>query len=300
MRDSPSPFFAYRYLIAPINNQFSLFHLTYKPKEELIYDIFDEINTNHKTSWYKGQKKYLLYGYQKDTNLFIFKFARVSKENIYLEGENDIEIQDIKEAKFVFVMIDTVHQIILIERNQTIFRNVESAKMVIEDFLKNSMKNFEYSVNVYPLVSDKVFWNYVDTADEIFELSLTLNAPNLGEGDKETRDILKIIKEATNNETLDISIKNTDGKLKVVRTFLGSWIDYILEIGGKYRLKIKKDGVTDTKTSETDTSKVHINVKKVEKYTENEIENIKEKTKKIHKLEGRNQLEQDEKTQANI
>lgn len=300
MRDSPSPFFAYRYLIAPINNQFSLFHLTYKPKEELMYDIFDGINTNHKTTWYKGQKKYLLYGFQKDSDFFIFKFARVSKENIYLEGEDDIEIQDIKEAKFVFVIVDTIHQIILIERNQTIFRNVESAKKVIEDFLKISMKTFEYSVNIYPLVSDKVFWSYVDTADEIFELSLTLNAPNLGEGDKETRDILKVIKEATNNETLDISIKNTDGKLKVVREFLGTWIEYILEIGGKYKLKFKKDGIVDTKTSETDTSKVHIDVKKIGKYSENEIKNIKEKTKKIHKLEGRNQLKEDEETKANI
>lgn len=299
MKESPSPFFAYRYLIAPISNQLSILQFE-KKKEELMYDIFDLVHNNHKTSWFRGQKKYLLYGFQKDINFFIFKFARLIKENIYLEGESDIEIHDIKEAKFVYVMIDTEHQIILIQRNLTIFRNIENAKMVIEEFLKDSMKKNDYSVNVYPLPSDKVFWSYVETADEIFELSLTLNAPNLGDGDRETRDILKAIKQATNNETLDISIKNTDGKLKIVRTFLGSWIDYILEIGGRYRLRFKKDGVVDTKTSESDTSKIHISVKKTDKYTENEIEKIKEKTKKIHKLEGRNQLKQDEESKANI
>jgi Holliday junction resolvase len=150
------------------------------------------------------------------------------------------------------------------------------------------MKKYDYVVNIYPLVSPKLFWNYIDTADEIYELSLELNAPNMALfGNSDTRDVLQQIKEATNNEILDISFKNKEGRLKVMKETLSGYIDYVREVGGKYLLKFKRNGVRETKTSETDTAKTYISRKITEKYTDEELNNIKEKFNSIHTLENR-------------
>jgi hypothetical protein len=293
MRETPSPFYAYRYLVAPSNNQTSILHDLNKRKEDLMIDIYESINVNHKTTWIKGQKKYLFIGFQKSNDLYIIKFAREKIENIYIEKEEDIEIENIKEVKFVYLFVDTTNQIILIEQNKRIFGNISNAIEVIEDFLRTIMMKNHYSVNIYPLVSTKKFWNYVNTADEIFELSLLLNAPNMNHGGEDTRSVLQKVKDLTNNETLNLSIKNKDGKLKLIRETIGDWIDYVREVGGKYSLKFKKDGVIDTKTSETDTSKTQITCKKKSKYSDEELENIKAKMNQIHDLKDRDNADEE-------
>ncbi len=297
MIEKRSPFYAYRYLVTPKSEQVTITQELNKSKEELMIDAVEKLATSTKTEWIKGTKRYLFYGFQNEKNINIMKYARETSENIYIEGDNDIEIQGIKEAKYVFVIIDTEHQIILLERNVSVFQSTTNSIDVLAQFFRNIMLHYDYVVNIYPLVSKKKFWNYVDSADEIFELSLVMNAPNMPFfGNKDTRDILKIIKETTNNEEFDIAFKNKEGNLKIKRSALGSWIDYVIEVGGKYFLKFKKNGVVETKTSENDTAKVYLERKKTEKYSEEELQNITEKLKAIHKLETRddNENEQEE------
>ncbi len=295
MIEKRSPFYAYRYLVTPKSEQVTITQQLNKSKEELMIDTVERLATKTKTEWIKGTKRYLFYGFQKEKNINIMKYARETSENIYIEGDNDIEIQGIKEAKYVFVIIDTEHQIILLERNISVFQSTTNSIDVLAQFFRNIMLEYDYVVNIYPLVSKKKFWNYVDSADEIFELSLVMNAPNMPFfGNKDTRDILKIIKETTNNEEFDIAFKNKEGNLKIEKNALGSWIDYVREVGGKYFLKFKKNGVVETKTSENDTAKVYLERKKTEKYSEEELENIAEKLKAIHKLETRDDNENEQ------
>lgn len=295
MIEKRSPFYAYRYLVTPKSEQITITQELNKSKEDLMIDIVERLAINTKTEWIKGNKRYLFYGFQNERNINIIKFARETNENIYIEGDDDIEIQGIKEAKYVYVIIDTKHQIILLERNITVFQSAKNSIDVLAQFFRNIMLEYDYVVNIYPLVSKKKFWNYVESADEIFELSLVMNAPNMPFfGNKDTRDILKIIKETTNNEEFDIAFKNKEGNLKVEKRALGSWIDYVREVGGKYLLKFKKNGVIETKTSETDTAKVYLDRKKNEKYSEEELEEIEEKLNATHKLETREDNEEEQ------
>jgi hypothetical protein len=294
MIEKRSPFYAYRYLVSPINDQITITQQLSKSKEELMTDIIHNLAVNTKTEWTKGNKRYLFYGFQNKNNIYIIKYAKETNEKIYLEGDSDIEIKGIKEAKYVFVIIDTVHQIILLEKNVSVFQSMNNAIATLADFFRTDMRHFDYAVNIYPLASKKKFWNYVDTADEIFELSLVMNAPNLAFfGHEDTRDILQQIKETTNNEEFDISFKNKEGKLKIVKSALGSWIDYVREVGGKYLLKFAKNGVIETKTSETDTAKAYIERKKAAKYSDEEIRNIADKLDAIDKLESRDDDEEE-------
>ena len=288
MKEKKSPFFAYRYLVTPTSEQTTISQQLNKPKEELIRDFIEKLAITTKTEWTKGKKRYLFYGSQHFENVYIIKYARETNENIYVEGDNDINIESIKEAKFVYLFIDTEHQVILLERNQSAFSSIDNSVSVLADFFREHMREFDYVVNIYPLVTKRKFWNYVDSADEIYELTLQLNAPNMAFfGHEDTSDVLQQIKDTTNNEEFDLSFKNKEGRLKIIREALGSWIDYVQEVGGRYILRFSSNGVTDTKTSETDTAKTYIPRKKAEKYDDHELENIKAKLESMHKLEDR-------------
>jgi len=288
MKEKKSPFFAFRYLVTPIDNQVSVFHELNKSKEELMREIVYSLNINTKTEWAKGFKRYLIYGFQKKNNFFILKYARESNEKIYVEGESDIEVKGIKETKFVYLIIDIEHQVILIERNTSVFSSVKSAINILSDYFREKMREFDYVVNIYPLVSKKSFWNYVEEADEIFELSLLLNAPNMPFlGDSDTRSVLQKIKDTTNNEEFEVGLRNKEGGLKVVEDTLGTWINYIREVGGKYMIKFKKNGIEQKKTSYDDTAKTFIKRNKTEIYSDEELKNIEDKLKLMHNLENR-------------
>lgn len=288
MKNKKSPFFAYRYLVTPINDQVSLLHELNKSKEELITEIIQSLNDNTKTEWLKGTKRYLIYGFQKKNDFFILKYARESNEKIYLEGESDIEVLGTKQTKFVYLIIDVKHQIILIERNTSVFNSVASAINILGGYLRDKMREHDYVVNVYPLVSKKSFWNYVEEADEIYELNLVLNAPNMPFfGHQPTRDVLQSIKDTTNNEEVEIGLKNREGTLKIIKNSLESWINYIREVGGRYTLIFKKDGVETRKTSHDDTAKTYIPRRRSGDYDDQELNNIEDKLSLMHKLEDR-------------
>ena len=295
MINKRSPFLAYRYLVTPTSSQITLIQELNKSKEELMIDIIKQLAITGKSEWTKGIKRYLFIGFQHKDDIYIVKFARESTENIYIEGEDDIEIKKINEAKYVYLIIDTKHQIILVERNVSVFQQIESSVNILADFFRTKMRDFDYVVNVYPLVSKKKFWNYVDTADGIYELSLELNAPNMALfGNSDTRDALQQIKDITNIEIVDISFKNKEGKLSVLKNVLGSYIDYIQEVGGKYSLNFMKNGIRETKSSETDTAKIYIERKKSEKYSDDEMQNISDKLNSIHTLETREDEDENE------
>lgn len=288
MVEKRSPFFAFRYLVTPTSEQITIMQQLNKSKEELMTDIIRVLANNGKSEWSKKSKRFLFYGFQQKDDIHVIKFARETNENIFIEGDNDIEIKGIKEAKYVYLIIDTKHQIILIERNVSVFQQIESSVNILADFFRSKMLDFDYVVNIYPLVSKKKFWNYVDTAEEIYELSLEMNAPNMALfGNSDTRDVLQQIKEITNNEVFDISFKNKEGRLKVLREAFGGYIDYVMEVGGKYLLKFKSNGIRKTKTSETDTAKIYIQRKKTEKYSDEELQNISDKLNSMHNLESR-------------
>jgi hypothetical protein len=292
MNDKRSPFYAFRYLVTPLSDQKSIFQPLDKSKEELMADIVKSITESTKTEWTKRSKRFLFYGFQSRKNIHILKFAKETNERVYIEGDDDIEIHGITEAKFIYLIIDIKHQIILVERNISVFQDINAATNILAEYFREKMREFDYVVNIYPLVSNKKFWHYVESADKIYELSLVLNSPNMAFfGHEDTRDVLKQIQDTTNNEEFDIAFKSKEGKLRIAKETLGGWIEYVREVGGKYLLKFSKDGAIDTKTSQTDTTKTYIPIKKNEKYTEEELDTISIKLESIHELKTRDDAE---------
>lgn len=168
MKEKRSPFFAFRYLVTPISEQITFTQLLNESKEVLITNLINDLAVNTKTEWTKGNKRYLFYGFQSKENIYIIKFAKETNEKIYLEGDKDIEIKGIKEAKYVYLIIDTKNQIVLIERNVSVFQSINNSVSVLADYFRKKMRQYDYVVNIYPLATKKKFWNYVESADQIF------------------------------------------------------------------------------------------------------------------------------------
>ncbi|SDH62079.1 hypothetical protein SAMN05421846_101339 [Chryseobacterium taeanense] len=266
-------------------NIFEIIHSN--SKESLIKKLLLDLLKQKKISWNYGTKRYIFTGIEKfDNDIFIIKFARESLNKIYVEDEIDIKKTDILEARYVYLIIDINNQILLIEDKRSIFQNFETAIALINRFINGKIKDYNYHLNIFPLATKYTFWKYVDEADKIYKLILKLNAPNMAFfANRSTQKILKAIKEEVNNDELDLIFKNSDGNLEIKKNGIGTWIDYIREIGGRYFMKYKEGGKIKTLSSDNDIYNIELNID--DKLDQNQKESIKSQISRISELDNR-------------
>lgn len=281
-------FFAFRYLITQ-SEQLNLFDLEVT-KEELVKRILSDLEENKKTVWSNSLKKYIFAGVEKyKDDLFFLKFARESNNTIYVEDTTDITKTKILEARYIYLIINTKYQIVMIEQNRSIFQNFKTVTNLLAKYFNENLTKNSFHLNIYPLATKYTFWHQVENADSIFQLTLKLNAPNMAFfANRNTQRILKIIKEETNNEELSVALKNSNGKLEVNRNGVGSWIDYIREVGGKYLMKYKDENEDEMKSisSSDDVYNTEIAIED-EFIDEDTKEIISEKIEKISDIDNR-------------
>lgn len=278
-----SPFYTYRYLVTEISE---ILPLLKKRKELLITDVIEELATVPGTEKIIEGKLYFFHGIQKMDHIYIIQVTRGSNGKTYLGDDDVFEITGSEET---FVLIaDTKHQIILIEKSHFSPQFTETLVNELTVLFRSQMRSFGYGVNIYPLTSKNKFWNHVKAAEQIYEITLEMNAPNMPFfGNRDIREVLKKIKKVTNNEVTNISIKNKEGQLIISRESLRKYIDYIIEVGGKYQLVFFKNGTKQRITSTTDISITHVIRRGVEGYSNKEMNQISDKLASIHNLENR-------------
>lgn len=279
-------FYTYRYLISNTAEQMNIFEMLYS-KESLIKKILLDLLNQKKASWNYATKRYIFTGIEKfDNDIFIIKFARESINKIYVEDEIDIKKTDILEARYVYLIIDIKNQILLIEDKKSIFQDFKTAINLINNFINEKIKEYNYHLNIFPLATKYTFWQSVSEAEKIYQLTLKLNAPNMAFfANRSTQKILKAIKEEVNNDELDLVFKNSDGNLEVKKTGIGTWIDYIREIGGKYFMRYKENGIMKTLSSSNDIYNIELEID--DELEQNQKEKIKTKINNISELNNR-------------
>lgn len=279
-------FYTYRYLISNTAEQMSIFEMLHN-KESLIKKILLDLLDQKKVSWNYATKRYIFTGIEKfERDIFIIKFARESINKIYVEDEIDIKKTDILEARYVYLIIDIKNQILLIEDKKSIFQDFKTAIKLINTFINEKIKEYNYHLNIFPLATKYTFWQSVSEAEKIYQLTLKLNAPNMAFfANRSTQRILKAIKDEVNNDELDLIFKNSDGNLEVKKTGIGTWIDYIREIGGKYFMKYRENGIMKTLSSNNDIYNVELEID--DELENNQKEEIKTKINNISELDNR-------------
>ncbi|MDO8365184.1 MAG: hypothetical protein Q7T20_00200 [Saprospiraceae bacterium] len=289
MAEERSPFYAFRYFVSPSESPKHLFSdleriETSKTKEELMHDVFSDLHKEHKTDFGHSNKRFLFYSFGAYKNrLFVFQFAKEETSRKSIEGPVSIQTIPDRSLKYVLMFVHPNYQILLVERKTTAFPNVDFIIRQLEWYFRDRMRHFGYTVNIHPLSRSEKFWEAVDNADFIYELSLTLNAPNIYFGDNDLREMLKEIKDDTNNDETVIEFKSVDGNLDIKKSVWQKWIDYISNVGGRYSLKTKKIGESVEKQTNYDNAeKAHVIKHKEKEYTDDELQDVEMKMKIIH------------------
>ena len=243
---SASLFYAYRYFVVK-NSQMSLF------QNEDLSPIIDMIKKCKKEKQIsvevEGREDLLLYAHNYNEHTYLFKFCRNFPITKYVHDEEKAEIVESREPNypFVYVIIDTQKQIVLLENKTTIYPTINSCKNAFKAFVITFIHNLNYSFSMDEITNLSTFWETIKNADKIYELKLNLKSPNLFGSALTTNELLKTLKTDYNNDELDMSLKNADGNLSITQEKLGDAIDYAGGGGGHWQISLIRKGQT-TKT----------------------------------------------------
>ena len=260
MRTDSHSFGAFRYFIVPCE-QMSLFDTVEEKRATAVNSFFSQLAEMKKRNWeIKGKKHLLVCNTKLSEDIFICKFSKETTKTIFKESDDDIENVDEPDYPFIYVIFDTARQIALIELKTSVFSSLNQAKEKLKVCFQKTFTLFGFEVLFEEITDSSTFWNFVSDSYGVYDLTLTLNSPNLFGGFSNTNEMLKTIKETYNNSqtTIKLSSKNPNiTNLTQQNTLLNDAIDYASAGGGEWSLTVA------AKDKEKRTIKSKHNVRKV-------------------------------------
>ena len=277
-------FGAYRYFIVP-NEQMSLFDTIEEKRKSAVQNFFSSLVQEKKRSWeIKNRKHLLVFNRQISDSVFICKFSMETKKTIFIESESDIENIYEVDYPFIYVIIDTLRQIILFELKTSVFSSLNVSKEKLKACFESVFSLYGFEVLFEEITDSNTFWTFVNDATGIYEIAMILNSPNLFGGFNNTNDMLKQISETYNNSQTTIKLT---GKKAVLRNIkqnnkpLSDAVEYVSGGGGEWTLTVA------SKSGERKTYKSKHNIRKVTVRRINSKDHQSEVTKDIlHALDN--------------
>lgn len=240
-------FYAYRYFLIE-QKQVSLFE---NPKrEEVMQKVIKELQNRH--LWMEDKKCVLYYIKEIYSNTYLLKLGKQKNTTKYFPDKEDIyEIEEKDNYPYVNIIfnIDSKEQIFLIEKNTSIFREVQESVNKLKKIIECIIKNEGYTLKIQPITFNNNFWKCIDESQGIGEIEIKLNSPNLFGASFKTNKFLEMLKSIYNNDTFSFKLSNQDEKLHVNRKDIGDAVDYISEGGGSWSIKGRFEGKEETVTS---------------------------------------------------
>ncbi|QZY56650.1 hypothetical protein [Crassaminicella profunda] len=207
--------------------------------------------------------------------VYLFKFGKqklLTKHNPTEEDINDNVEED--NYPYVYIIMDTNYQIILIERNTSIFKDVNEVKAKFQKFVEVHIIKEGYYFKVEEITYENKFWKYIENSKEIYSLTLKLNSPNLFGGRLKANKILKFLSKKYNNNQMQFKLISDKGQLLITKDNINDFIKYIVGGGGSWELKSYFDGKRQIIKSN--------NEKNVKTVTINE--NVEENNDKVNEI----------------
>jgi hypothetical protein len=229
-------FFAYRYFVVPLEDQITMRQLIIENKNQLVIDFFNRTQSQKATFTVNNRKNIIYFSSKIGDNIYLFKLAKETHRTLYQEGETDITNSEELDYPFVYFIVDYHKQIVLIQKNTSVFKKVDTIKTRIENLLNEQVFEFDYGVFFEEITDENAFWEYINESSSIYELKLKLNSPNLFGGLIESEEFLKKLNVLFNNTSTDIKFKNEKGKLKIFKENIEGFIKYITGGGGEWEL----------------------------------------------------------------
>lgn len=285
MRDE-AEFQAYRYFLIP-NKQRSLFSEDdIDEKNVIIQEFLDSLKEKRQEYSLNNQSHILYLVGEVYRDLYLLKFA-IEKSVTIHEAENN-DIKNIKEPDYpyIYVFVDLEHQIILFEKKTSVLRRTATAANKLQNCIRKELEGYDFSLELEKITYERTFWDYVSQADSIYELDLSLNAPNLFNAGMEAEEVLQVVNDNLNNTRSEFRFENDEGNLQLEEDQIGSYIIYASSGGGSWTVRVEIDGEPKKLKSKEEGNTKSINLpKNLEERLEEGIgEMVKEKVDDVDEI----------------
>lgn len=231
-------FYSYRINLLTQNNLFA----GIEPKETTFQKVIDDLREKNKDTFIARNSKFILFFYKElMPNVYALELAREETFKIPIEGETKIEEVPVVNTPFVYVIIDTKRQIILMQEKTSVFQDVEVSIARLKLYFENKLIPNFITPAIQPITDNAQFWDEIEGAD-ITEFDITLEAPNLFKGRQKAEDLVEEIHEEFNITEVEIKLRNKLGKLKLLYENAKNFVSLAASGAGKYVLRGFKNG----------------------------------------------------------
>lgn len=186
---------------------------------------------------------------------------------MFVESESDIENIAEVDYPFIYVIIDTRRQIVLFELKTSVFSSLNVAKEKLKTCFENIFTLYGFEVLFEEIADSSTFWTFVNDSHGIYEVSMTLNSPNLFGGFNDTNDMLKDISKTYNNNQTMIKLSAKEANLTNIdqnNKALKDAVEYTSGGGGEWTLTV---------SSKENTRKTYKSKHNIRKVTVRQIDN---------------------------
>lgn len=226
-----------------------------------------------------------------DNQLLAFKLGRskaieVSKYDYDYNKKEFLEISDTTQPN-VLVLWDSDQQVILVERNTSVFQKYETVLKSIECHFNNLLGGYELIVNVIPLTEEMEFWKFIGMYDYIYKIDFQLIAPNFfGNTQKSVKEMLVAVEDEYNATELSTQIANPTGAIEVSDsdTRINSFLNWIKEGGGRWLIDVMRKGGKKVTIKSSQNAKLVESSIEIENYTAEEAIAILESVEKEYQI----------------
>ena len=236
-----------------------------------------------------------------DNHLLAFKLGRrraikVSKYDYDYNKKEFSETSDTTQPN-VLVLWDSDQQVILVERNTSVFKDYETVFKSIGYHFNNLVYTYELIINVIPLTEEMEFWKFIDMYEYIYRINFQLIAPNFfGNTQKSVKEMLDAVTDEYSATELSTQIANPMGDLKVSDsdTKIISFLNWIKEGGGRWSINAMRKGGKKVTIKSSQNAKLVESSIDIENYTAEDAIAILESVKKEYQISDDQRSKHDE------
>lgn len=228
-------------------------------KNFIFRDFFSLIEKSKKfESQYQNRIYYLIFKNKYDDILHC-QLARKKQFNKRELVENDIIETTDEDYPYVNIFIDLRGQKFLIESNTQVFENYNTCSNVIENIINNNLKEKDIRIELNPIIEEEDFWSYFTNNSKVYNIEFKLAAPNMFDAEDDATILLKEAEKNIGANMVNINFCNQEGNLKPNRIGIDSFIKYISNGGGAWKiLALNSNGKKEKISSKQKSAKINI------------------------------------------
>ena len=219
-------------------------------KNKMFTDFFNDLKKNKLKSNYDVREYFLLYIQDIGDSIIHCQLARKRSSSLF-ELEN-LRIKELKneDYPFVNVFIELKSQKFLIEYKNMVFDNPETCSKIIENIMKNDLKNQNAIIVINPITNESNFWDKINNQN-VVKLTFNLNAPNYLDTNNFAEELMRELRRNTGADRTKIEFSSSEGTLNLNKNVIDTFFTYSSVGAGSWSAKYKdvENGETHTISS---------------------------------------------------